>query len=58
MKMKINEEHICNSCVHHFVIAGCNCCGKCGPNWDVEDGVFTCHDYTKKKEIDDEKKKL
>lgn len=58
MKMNINEEHICNSCGHHIVIVGCDCCAKCNAKWSVCDGAFTCQDYTQKKEIDDEKKKL
>lgn len=54
--MKKMKSKLCDSCLWHFIVAGVDCCGKCAPNWDVVDGEFTCEDYRKKKEIEDEKK--
>lgn len=54
---KIKTNEICNSCIYNYVIAGCACCGKCGPDWDIDsNGNFTCKDYVKKKEVNNEKK--
>lgn len=54
---KIKTNNICDTCSHHYVIAGCECCGKCGPNWWCDlDGKFHCNDYEKKKEVNNEKK--
>lgn len=54
-KNKTNE--ICISCVHHYVIAGCDCCGKCNAGWYTDfKGNFYCRDYVKKKEVNNEKK--
>lgn len=48
---------ICDTCIHHFVIAGCDCCGKCGADWDCDsNGNFYCNDYEEKKEVKNEKK--
>lgn len=56
-RAKNNTNDICNTCIHHYVIAGCDCCGKCAPNWDTDsNGNFTCKDYEKKIEVNNEKK--
>lgn len=58
MKGAKNEKLvICDTCIHHFVVAGCDCCSKCGADWLIDiDGNFYCRDYVNKKEVYHEKK--
>lgn len=53
---KNKNKVVCDTCIHHFVIAGCDCCGKPNADWDVDtNGNFYCSDYVKKVEVKYEK---